>query len=103
MLEVITYFIAGGSITALLIFWFAHAYTVLSGKKESVLLAAEQIELHLDGYEKVRGSPEEQTAKRMIETSIEIYAQIERIYHEALKTPLYRLPGYLMGFHEFSK
>ncbi|NLM60701.1 MAG: hypothetical protein GX193_01315 [Clostridiales bacterium] len=103
MPEIITYLVVAGSISSLLILWFARVRKVLTGKKESVLLAAEQVELHLRGCEKARGSPDEQSAQRMMEIVREIYTQIERSYHETLKKPANRIPGYLMGFREFRK
>ncbi len=98
MTAVISYFVAAISIVTLLILWFLNVHKVLSRKKEDILRAQDHVRLHREGCSQMRGSPNEKTAARMLETSKKIYLQIEKSYRETLKKPLYLLPGLLMGF-----
>jgi DNA-directed RNA polymerase subunit RPC12/RpoP len=36
----------------------------------------------------------------MLETSIQLYIQVEKIYNETLLKPICRVPGFLMGFRK---
>ena len=98
MAAVISYFIAGISMIALVAFWFLHVYQILSRKKQDVLHAEEQVRLLRECFDKMRNSPEEVSAGRMLITSIQIYSQIEKCYNETLRKPVWRIPGILMGF-----
>lgn len=100
MTAAIPYFIAAISTIALLTLWFLNAYQVLSRKKQDVLHAEEQVRLLRECFNKMRNSPEEASAGRMLETSIQIYTQIEKYYNETLRKPICRFPGLLMGFRE---
>lgn len=100
MTAAISYFIAGVSTFALLAIWFLNAYQVLSRKRQDVLHAEEQVRLLRECFYKMRNSPEEASAVRMLETSIQIYTQIEKFYNETLRKPICRFPGFLMGFRK---
>ena len=88
MREIVAFLIAGGSLLALNTVWFLSVYRILSEKRKSALSAAEQ----------VKGSPQELTARRVLSVSREIFQQIRDGYNQALRRPLCRIPGYLMGF-----
>lgn len=94
----IAYFISCLSIFTLLTLWFTNAYKVLSQKREEVKKAQEELRLHKEGYQRTIGSMEEKTARHMLDTSTQIYKQIMVIYNNTFKNPIYRLPGFLMGF-----
>ncbi|MCK9477922.1 MAG: hypothetical protein M0R40_00260 [Firmicutes bacterium] len=94
----IAYCVAGLSTFALIVLWFLSAHKTLYRKRDAVYKAQEELRLHQNGYEKRRGSPEEPTAKHMLDTSIQIYEQIRTAYNKAFKNPVYRVPGVLMGF-----
>lgn len=100
MIAVISYFIAGVSTVLLLAMWFINAYKILFHKKQDMLHAEEQVKLFRECFDKVRNSPEEASAGRMLETSIQIHMQIEKCYIETLRKPLWRIPGLLLGFRE---
>lgn len=94
----IAYYLAAFSTFSLIVLWFLNAHKVLYRKRDAVHKALEELRLHQNGYEKKRGSPEEHTAKHMLDTSIQIYGQIRGAYNKAFKNPMYRVPGVLMGF-----
>jgi DNA-directed RNA polymerase subunit RPC12/RpoP len=96
----ISYLVAAISIAAFLALWFLNAHKILTRKRDDLLHAEEQVRLHQEGCRQRRGSPDEQTAMRMLETSREIYLQIAKSYHDTLKSPLSFLPGLLMGFRK---
>lgn len=95
---VIAYCIAGLSTFVLIILWFVNAYKVLYQKRDAVYKAQEELRLHQNGYSEKCGSPEEPTAKHMLDTSTQIYEQIRMAYNNTFKNPAYRVPGILMGF-----
>lgn len=94
--------IAGLSLSALLLCWFLWVYRLLSAKRESVMAARQQLQLHRDGLDQVRGSEREAAARRALESSRDICQSIRQSirqsYSDALRRPLCRIPGYLMGF-----
>ena len=96
----IAYFIAGISTVALLILLFSTAYQVLSQKREDVRNAEENVNLHRNCFKSMRSTPDEMSARKMLETSTQIYTQIEKHYNETLRKPRYRVPGFLMGFRK---
>ncbi|MDD3169527.1 MAG: hypothetical protein PHC91_08740 [Eubacteriales bacterium] len=100
MTAVLSYFIATISILALFALWFINAYQVISSKKQDLIQAEDQVRLHREGYHQQSGSPDEQAAMRMLETSKTIYLRIENSFHETLQKPFYRIPGFLMGFRK---
>lgn len=102
MTAAISFFLAGVSTFALFALWFFNAYQILSRKKQDVLHAEEQVRLLRECFDKMRNSPEEASAGRMLETSIQIYTQIEKYYNETLLKSTYRIPGFLMGFRRAS-
>lgn len=95
---VISYCIAGLSVLSLLMIWFISTYKVLSRKRDAVYKASAELQLHRDGYQDVLCHPEESTARRILDTSVQIYDQIKLVYNNALKSPIYRFTGFLMGF-----
>ena len=103
MSVIIAYSIAGLSTFALIVLWFVNAYKVLHRKRDAVYKAQEELRLHQNGYKKKRGSPEEHTAKHMLDTSTKIYEQIRAAYNKTFKNPVYRVPGVLMGFENIMK
>lgn len=90
--------IAGLSLSALLLCWFLWVYHLLSEKRESAMAARQQLQLHRDGLDQVRGSEREAAARRVLESSRDICQSIRQSYNDALRRPLCWLPGYLMGF-----
>ena len=99
MTAAIAYFIAGISTFALMALLFFNAYVSLSRKREDVRNAEDQVKLLRDCFYKMRNTPEEASAARMLETSIQIYTQIEKRYNETLQRQFYRVPAFMMGFH----
>lgn len=97
-MTVIAYFNAGASIFALLALWFFNVYRVLFRKRKDVFHAEEQVRLLRECFRRMRNSPKEASAGRMLETSIQTYIQTEKIYNETLLKPTCRFPGSLMGF-----
>lgn len=95
----IAYFTAGTSTFALVALLFFNAYVSLSRKREDVRNAEDQVKLLRDCFNKMKNTSEEASAERMLETSIQIYIQIEKRYNKTLQKPFYRIPGFLMGFH----
>ena len=102
MTDSIIYFIAGGSVSALLIVWFFTVRQRLVGLEHDVQSAAEQVRLHTQGLESVYGTPREASARRVLSASQDISARIRTAYNAALKSPLCKIPGYLMGFRPLS-
>lgn len=99
----IAYCIAGLSTFALIVLWFLNAHKVLYRKRDAVYKAQEELRLHQNGYREKRGSPEETTAKHMLDTSTQIYEQIRGAYNKTFQNPIYRIPGVLMGFKSIIK
>ena len=95
---VFAYGIASLSTLALIILWFINVHKELYQKREAVYKALEDLRLHQNGYQEKLGSPEELTAKHMLDTSTQIYEQIRMGYNKTIKKPIYLLPGILMGF-----
>lgn len=100
MTIVIAYFIATISIVAFLVLLFFNAYAVLSQKREAVRNAEDNVRLLQDCFNGMRNTPDEISARRMLKTSTQIYTQIEERYNETLRKPIYRVPGFLMGFRK---
>lgn len=100
MTIVIAYFIAAISTVALFTLLFFNAYRILSRKRGEVRNAEENVRLLQDCFNGMRNTPDEISARRMLETSTQIYKQIERSYNETLGKPIYKLPGFLMGFRK---
>ncbi|MDD4389567.1 MAG: hypothetical protein PHW03_02055 [Eubacteriales bacterium] len=96
----IVYFIAGISTVALLILLFSNAYQVLSQKREDVRNAENNVTLLQDCFKTMRNTPDEMSARKMLETSTQIYTQIEKRYNETFRKPRYRVLGLLMGFRK---
>lgn len=94
----VAYCIAVFSTSALIVLWFVNAHKELYRKRDAVYKALEELRLHQNGYEEKCGSPEESTAKHMLDTSTQIYGQIRAAYQKAFNNPFYRIPGVLMGF-----
>ena len=99
----IAYCIAVLSTFALIVLWFVNAHKVLNQKRDAVYNALEEIRLHQNGYKEKRNSPEEHTAKHILDTSTQIYEQIRVAYNKTFKNPVYRVPGVLMGFKSIMK
>lgn len=94
----IAYCITGLSMFSFPMIWFICTYQVLIRKRDAVYKAQEVMQLHADGYEGIRGSPDESTARHILDTSIQIYEQIRTTYNTTLEKPLYRFTGFLLGF-----
>lgn len=41
---------------------------------------------------------EERTAKHMLEVSVQIYEQVRQSYNQTFCRPIYKFPGFVMGF-----
>ncbi len=87
-----------GNIVALLVFWFVYAFHVLEQMSADVRRAEEQLRLHREGFEKVRGGPGEKAAARMLETSAQICDLVKQRYRLAHGKPMYRFPDFVMSF-----
>ncbi|MDD3765800.1 MAG: hypothetical protein PHF89_01260 [Eubacteriales bacterium] len=98
MRSTIVYLAATLSTFTLIVLWFAGSYQVLYKKRDSVYKALEELQLHKSGYNEKIGRPEEQTAKHMFEISCQIFEQIITSYNKTIKSPIYLIPGILMGF-----
>jgi len=94
----IAYGISIFSTLVLILLWFINTYKILYQKRDGVYKAIEEMKLHEEGYIEKLGSPDEETAKHMLDTSYQIYEQIKETYNKTLKIPLYIIPGFLMGF-----
>ena len=91
-------FVAGLSLGALLSLWFLGVYRFLSEKRACAMHARQQLRLHREGLDQVRGSDSESAARRVLDSSREICNRICGSYNTALRRPICRIPGYLMGF-----
>jgi len=100
MATVIFTILGSVSMTALLMMWFVHTYQVLSRKKQDLIYADEQVRLLRASFREAESGPHEASASKMLETSIRISKQIEGTYNETLLKPIYRIPGFLMGFRK---
>lgn len=100
MTTAISCFIATMSIVVILTFWFLNTYSLLSRKKEDMLQAEEQVRFHREEYQQMRGKSDEKAALRMFDTSFQIYLLVEKSYNETLRKPIYKVPGFLMGFRK---
>lgn len=98
MTPIIAYLIAGLSTAALLTLWFVIAYQRLALKKQGVVAAAEQVQMHRNLFRQARGGPDAKAAQRMFDTSRLLYEEAAKCYNKTLKKPIYRFPGLIMGF-----
>lgn len=98
MTVMIAFVIAILCAAAFLSLWFTVSYRTLSSKYREVEAAAEQIRMHYDLYRQKRNSPNEETAKRMLDTSRMIYRESQNNYNQVYKKLFYHVPGFLMGF-----
>ncbi len=98
MIVIIACTIAVISTAALLLLWFGIAFNKLSHSKHEMTSAAVQAQMHRTLYNQERGNPNAQAAKRMLETSNMIYRETIKSYNRVLANPIYRIPGFIMGF-----
>lgn len=93
------YFIAGISTIAFFTLWFITSYRELTHKKQEVMTASEQVQMHRTLLEiQEQGSPNIHAAKRMLDTSYMIYNETVIGYNLVLKNPIHHFSGFIMGF-----
>lgn len=98
MTFMIAYVIAGISAAAFFTVWFTVSYFKLAERYHEVEAAKEQIKMHQAVYRKEQDDKKIQVARRMLETSRMIYRESIRDYNRVYVNPLYRIPGFIMGF-----
>lgn len=98
MAAILACYLAGISTAAFLTLWFVTSHRELARKKQEVMAAAEQVQMHRTHYVQERGSSNAQMAKRMLDTGRMIYVETVKGYNNCLKNPMYRFPGFVMGF-----
>lgn len=100
---IIASYMAGISTATILTLWFVTSFRELDRKKKEVAAADEHVQMHRTIYMQVRGSPNAQAAKRMLDTSRVIYLETVKGYNDCVKNPIYRFPGFMMGFRIISE
>lgn len=103
MSAIIAYCITSFSTFLLTVCWFKNAYWVLYTRREAVYRALEELKRQEYGYRERCGSPDEKAARHTLETSSRIYEQIEGRYNNIYSSPIYRIPGTLMGFRQITR
>lgn len=99
MTALFPYFIAGISTVAFFTLWFITSYRELAHKKQEVIAASEQVQMHRTLLElQEQGSQNLQAAKRMLDTSYMIYVETVKSYNLVLKNPIHHFSGLIMGF-----
>lgn len=98
MTVIIACFIAGISTAVFLTLWVVTSYQELLRKRQEVIAAAEQVELHCALHRQARESPNAKAAKKMLDTSRVVYLETVKSYNHCLRKPMNRLPGWVMGF-----
>lgn len=98
MTVIIAYVIAGISATAFVTLWFTISYHKLSLKYREAEEAAEQVKMHYAIYRQDRESLNVKTVKRILDTSRMIYRESVNDYNRVYANPIYRLPGFMLGF-----
>ncbi len=101
--DIISYLFAIVSSIALVSIWFITTYKVVARKKDDVIQAENHIKLLQDGFHNINDKKDVIAAKKMIETSRQIYLQIEKNYNQTIKRPLYKIPSIIMGFRELNQ
>lgn len=84
-------------------FYFRRVRRILNSKLDALQAAKAQVALHSAGLAKVRGTPEEPVALRMLRSSSNVFHEAENNYCQTLSLSLYCIPGYLMGFRKTSE
>lgn len=95
---IIAYAIAGICATALIVLWFAASFNRLAEKHQEVKAAEEQVRIHLTDYRTVRGSPDAEIAKKMLDTSRLIYRGSVNEYNRTYRKLIYHFSGFILGF-----
>lgn len=98
MTFMIAYVIAGISAAAFFTLWFTVSYFKLAERYHEVEAAKEQIKMHQAVYRQKQEDKNIQMARRMLETSRMIYRESISDYNRVYMSPLYRIPGFMMGF-----
>ncbi len=95
---IIAYAIAGICATALIVLWFAASFNKLADKHQDILAAEEQTRIHLIAFRSVRGCPDAEKAKKMLDTSRLIYRESVNEYNRTYGKLIYHFPGFILGF-----
>ncbi len=80
--------------------YFRRVRRILRSRLDALQAAKAQVALHSAGLAKVRGTPEEQVAFRMLRSSSNVLHEAENNYRQTMSRFLYCIPGYLMGFRK---
>lgn len=99
----IAYVIAGISAIAFITLWFTVSYHKLVDRYHEVEATKEQIKMHQAIYRQEQESKDIVVARRMIETSRMIYRESVKDYNRLYANPIYRIPGFILGFRFVSE
>ena len=97
------WFLAGICFAALIILWFSLSYRDLSSKRSSLESIREQVAMHRRLLMQERGEPHDASAQNILSSKLLVYNEMAKAYDAALRTPMNRLPAYLMGFRPVGK
>lgn len=103
MIVIVACFIAAVSTAVLVTVWFVISYCELTRYKNEMISAAKQEQMHRTHYMKERGKSNEQAAKRILDNSSLIHRETAKSYNCVLGNPIYRFPGYIMGFERMDE
>lgn len=97
------WFIAGICVASLITLWFVVSFKELSAKRKSLENIMEQVKMHRKLYMQERGGENDAVAQKILENKLMVYNDVQKKYNALLKSPMYRIPAYIMGFHSIGK
>ena len=97
------WFIAVLCILAFIALWFTVSFKELSSKRKSLNAIGEQVKMHKMLCMQERGGENDNAAQKILENKLMVYRKVEKDYDALLRKPLYRIPGYIMGFYHNNK
>ncbi|MFV0342559.1 MAG: hypothetical protein ACK5JH_06645 [Anaerocolumna sp.] len=97
------WFIAGICLMAFVQLWFTVSIRELSAKKKSLDSICEQVQMHRRLSLQERGGDNDLAAQNTLESKLMVHRKVEKEYNQLIKSPMYRIPAYIMGFHKAGK
>ncbi|PHV70515.1 hypothetical protein CS063_10535 [Sporanaerobium hydrogeniformans] len=93
------WFAAGICTVAFVILWFSLSFRELSAKRKSLDIIYEQVQMHRRLYMQERGGEYDVAAQNILASKLMVYREVEKDYNALLKTPMHRIPAFILRFH----
>ncbi len=93
------WFVAGIFVTAFVTLWFMVSYKELSARKKSLNAISEQMQMYHRLRMQERGGVNDEAAQRILENKLMVYREVEKKYNARIRSPMNRIPAFILGFH----